>query len=521
MNLRPLLLPMLSFAAGAAALVAYWFGGGEDSSLAKPDSDHANLFQRVAAGGPSSGSPAASSPTPGSLSAGTLAFAGLLARPTLDDVFKATGIDRPLRVALFLQTATSDEIAALMERSKKEWVYDTSLTDQVWLRWCEIDREAAFKANAGGNAVWWAWAKLDPQAAVAAAVASGQPNTLQEVIRSIGQGDQDAAIQLLSDHPGADTGLVWEGILNGIGKTDRGAAAALALEKNVKLEEHVSDWVAREPDAAMAWARSVEDPVQRRRVIDIALKELITADPRAALADIDGLPAGRSRTERTAEAIAALSRTDPAAAQVAARALQNPADRQRALSDLADTLAARNPAAALGILKDLSWTSQLEWSYESGNGRSSNGNSSMSEHNSIRQLMQNSPEATIKLLSDLPPDRNAPVSQAVRQWTGHQPEAASRWVQSLPTGENKDRAITGLTEWLVGNGNPEPDYEAALAWGAAASTPGKQMITMQNALSSWRYRDWKSARAAVDRLSVTPEQREQLLRNFGNPPENR
>ena len=518
MNLRLLLFPVLSFAAGAAALVCYRLGSGESvrGSALPGQSASAARALGEAPGGVRTWSAAGGA----SDSTETLGFAGLRNRPTLDDLFNATGMDRPLRIAIFLQTASSADLALLTARARKEWTYDTSLTDQIWLRWVEIDREAAFKADGTATAVWWAWAKLDPQAAVAAAAAAS-PRNLEEVIRSIGQGDQDAAIQLIAQFPAADTPLVWEGILNGMGKTDRGAAAALALEKNVKLDEHVGDWVAREPDAAMAWARGLEDPVQRRRVMDLAVKELISSDPRAAMDELERLPAGRSRTERTAEAIAALARTDPAAARAAAGALPNPADRQRALSDLTETLAARDPAAALTILKELSWAIPVGWTYKSSKVSSSGGVSDGQDYQlqSIRQLMQSAPEATANLLAALPSERKAPVFQAVRQWAGHQPEAASRWIQAMPAGESKDTAISALNHWLTQD-SPEPDFAAALAWGAAVSSPEQQFIFMQNTLSNWRNQDWKAARAAVDRLTLTPGQREQVLLNFGGSPQN-
>ena len=517
MKPRPLLLPVLSFATGVAALVCYRLGvHGPDREPSKVNQAPAGLRDGKAAGDRDH-QPQAGTSSSFSTGGESLAFARLRNQPTLDDIFKAAGIERPLRIGIFLQTATSDEIAALVTRGKKEWTYDTSLTDQIWLRWVEIDREAAFKADSG-TAVWWAWAKLDPQAALAGAAAN--PRHLEEVIRSIGQGDQDAAIRLLSEHPAADTPLVWEGILNGISKTDRGAAAALALEKNVKLDEYVGKWVAWEPEAALTWARGLEDPVQRRRVMDLAVQELITADPRAAMAELKRLPAGRSRTERTAEAIAALSRTDPAAARTAAQALTNPGDRQRALSDLTETLAARDPKAALGILKGLSWAREKPgWTYESANRQSSGELSRGPAHQSIRQLMQVAPEATANALTALPPERNAPVDQAVRNWVAHQPEAASRWIRAMPAGSSKDTAINGLAGWLISE-NPEPDYEAALAWGATATSKEVQFSIMQSTFSFWKDRDWKAARAAVDRLAFTPEQRGQLLQEFNTSQEN-
>jgi hypothetical protein len=516
-NFRPILLPLVSFATGAGVLALYRAGFGEPGARSGPGGSASAAYQEGRVPGGLKSIPSAGH---SDVSPEVLALAGLSGRPTLDDVFEATGIDRPLRIAIFLQSATSDEIAGLMARAKKEWTYDISLTDQIWLRWVEVDRAAAFKADANGTAVWWAWAKQAPRDALAAAVAAtADPRRLEEVIRSIGQGDQDAAIQLLSEYPAADTSLVWEGILTGTGKTDRGTAAALALEKGIKVDEHVGYWAAREPDAALAWARSLEDPAQRRRAMDAVVKELITANPRAALDELGALPAGRSRTDRTAEALAALSRTDPAAARSAAGALPNPADRQRALSALTETLAVRDPAAALVILKDLSWAGPAGWSYQSPNGNSSGSLSGGTDHNSIRQLMQSAPEATINTLVSLPSERKAPVRQAVQQWAAHQPEAASRWIQGMPASTTKDTAISGLTQWLT-HESPEPDYEAALAWGAAASTLEQQFNEMQNTISAWRNQDWKAARAAVDRLPITPEQREQILQNLGNSPQN-
>ncbi len=515
MKLHPLLLPVLSFVAGAAVFACSrlgssgWGGGGADEAPTE-------FSKAQASGGRMARSSAGASSTPLSASAEILTFTGLTASPTLDDIFNANGLDRTLRMAVYLQTASSADLEAVIARCREEQIYDLSLTDQVWMRWVEIDRDAAFKSDAGGTAVWWAWAKLDPKAAVAAA-AQAKPANLQEVIRSIGQGDHSAAIQLLSEYPAADTPLVWEGILNGLSKTDRGAAAALALEKNLKLDVYVGGWVAREPEQAMAWVRGLEDPIQHRRVLDLAVKELIASDPAAGLREIATLPAGRSRTERTAEAIAALSRSDPAAARAAADALPNPADRQRARIDLAETLAARDPAAALSIVVGLSWSapsSLLSWTYEGEHGRS-NGSTSSSAADSqgIRQLMQTSPEATASALAALPPERKAPLNQAIQQWAGQQPEAASQWVNGQPAGPVKDEAIQGLTVWLT-QLSPEPDYEAALAWSAAASTPDQQYSIIQSALWRWKEQDWKAARAAVDRLPLAPEKREQLLQSF-------
>ncbi len=510
---RPLLLPVGSFVAGAAVLAA--FRMGMDGVPADPDRDSAVLsaLLRTAPDRPPGGVavPGGSDIGGGSI----LAFTGLSAPPTLDDIFNAHGMDRTLRMAVFLRTASSADMEKVIAQCRERKIRDKDLTDLVWLRWVDIDREAAFKADPGGNALWWAWGKLDPAAAVAAA-AEAKPENLQEVIRSIGQSDHSAAIQLLSEYPAADTSLVWEGILNGLGKTDQGAAAALAMERNLKPDEYIGEWVASEPERAMEWARGLEDPVQHRRALDFAVKALTHSDPAAALRESSAMPAGRARTERQAEVIAALARTDPAAAREVAEGLENPSERRIALSHLAETLATRDSAAALAIMKGFSWKDPpgtLTWTYEDVRGRSTGGTSTETDQSAVRLLMETAPEAMANLLAGLPADRQAPLGTAVGHWVGREPEAASRWLNGQAAGPEKDEAIEALTDWLVRT-SPEPDFDAALAWAAAVSTSELQFSKTLQTLEVWRGKDWKAARDAVDRLPLTPEQRETILKDF-------
>ena len=100
----------------------------------------------------------------------------------------------------------------------------------------------------------------------------------------------------------------------------------------------------------------------------------------------------------------------------------------------------------------------------------------------------------------------------VLRWANLQPEAASGWVKDLPDGTVKDRAINGLTDWLV-HVNPEPDYAAALSWAARAS-PDLRYGMYRRTLAAWNREDPAAARAAVASLPVSSQEITRLRELF-------
>ena len=82
-------------------------------------------------------------------SQGFLEKLGIPARPSLEEVFAAAGVDRNLRMTVFIQNANSAELAEALARADEEGAGHSSLTDQIWLRWAELDPAAAVASSHG------------------------------------------------------------------------------------------------------------------------------------------------------------------------------------------------------------------------------------------------------------------------------------------------------------------------------------------------------------------------------------
>ena len=447
--------------------------------------------------------------------------------PAMEEVFAATGLDRMLLMARFIQTASTAELQAVIDRAAEQDVQEMTFSDQAWLRWVELDLEGALKHQKSGTA-WWAFAKMDPEAAMARALQTNR-SMLGAVLHSIGQSDPALARKLLAEHPEIDERYVLHGILDGLKKSDPGAATALAMEKGRHyLEEQFKNWIMRDREQALAWMRSLTKPADRRSMEDLALTQLISADPAAGLLEARQLPTGKRQADHTVEAITALSIRDPAAARAAAEAIPAPYARQHALASLAVSLASTDSAAAAQIVASLDWkllanSYSSQWSYKSTESNDSSGASSAgpTSEGILTRLMSAAPGATADALairavaagsSNGPFLIPGPLSSAVQKWANVEPEAASTWLKSQPPGPARDQGIEGLTTWLI-SGTADRDYPAALAWAGAASAE-HQFSLYGKTISSWKNKDPEAAAAALEALPMPQADRERLRRYF-------
>lgn len=436
----------------------------------------------------------------------------------MNEVFNATGLDRMLLMARFIQNATPAELEEAVSRCDRENIRESTFADQLWLRWVEVDRAGALR-HQPRESVWWALAKLDPDDALREAAKSGA-KALTSVIFSIAQGDPARARQLLAEHPEVDAGWVGNGMMDGLMDTDPPAAMALAMRQGgIFADRKFRDWLNRDRDQATDWMRSLTNPAQRRRMEDTVAAELVESDPAEALKAARELPAGLRQFNHSLEAIAALARQDPAAAEAAVEAIPDPASKQRALAAMAGTLVSTDPAAAVALLSKFDWYGlatfkQSSWSWNPKEGGGSSGYSGADPTEELmRRFMSAAPEATVSALAALPLSAGFPISEAVGMWAGQQPEAASSWLKELPAGPTKDEAIGGLNQWLL-NESPDPDYAASLAWSGAAS-PGIRESMMRYTLSERKNHDPKAAAAAVATLPVPEERKAELLKQLG------
>ena len=436
---------------------------------------------------------------------------GLSAPPTLDDVLAAQGIDRNLRMALFIQTASSAELAHALRRCAKEELWHPALTDPIWVRWTELDPLAAIASKENSGQAWWAWAITDPKAALAAA--AGKTPDLQKVIRTIGEIDPAWARRLLAEHPEADGPSVWDRITEKLSLSDPAAAANLAVEKGASLQGLLAHWAGRQPEAAFAWVHALQEGPVKRKAAEIAIRELSRTNPAAGLAATAKLPAGQTRDALNTTAVLALSSSDLTAARNVAQALPAGLGREQALGCLAEKIAGSQPHKALEVLTQISWKEIVSgegfrWDYYVGEGIGrgtgfdrDNKEPLLSAKGALGKLLEHDAAGTVAALAAQPPEREAPLAEAIKHWAGTEPEAASAWLRDQPAGEVSDRGIDGLVNVLLDPKNN--DFDAALIWAGNASPAGREKL-LRKTLNRYSQTDQAAAAAKAAELGIGP-----------------
>ena len=493
-------LPVIAFAAGTSVAVSW-----------NTHEDAATVVPAVAAR-PAASVVSANSPTPAP-AAGKVADMALTARPSVDDLFEAVGLDRVVLMGRFLQTATSAELQQIFARNREQGGQEVVFMGLAALRWIELDPDAALKIPTPST-VWWAFAKLNPEAAFAAAQ-DRDDATIQQVLYSIAQYDAPLVRRLLGDHPDMETKYLWEGITAQMLGSAPQEALGLALEKGIPLTDLADYWAEADPVAALAYAVEIEKPAARSEFLAGAFARLTSAEPAAAFREAGKLPPGPVRSHYLTNALAALSRENPDAARAAIQSLAPGPDREVALTSLAAALSDRDEASAVALLATIRWDGIRGPAPARGssNTLTDTGYSpARAVVPAIQQLMTVAPLATANTLAALPPGSGIPLAPASQRWAALQPEAASAWVKQQNPGPARDEAIRGLNEWLT-HVSPEPDFEAALTW-AAAATPERRFSLYRQAIADWKREDRSAALAAAAKLPLQENDRARLLQFF-------
>jgi hypothetical protein len=488
-----LFLPALAFASGTAATM-FWPAGEVPVAVALPPVEPVK-------------SVALQVPGPGSVGA-----MALLASPTVDDLFKAVGLDRVVLMGRFIRTATSADLEQIFIRNRALGGGEVVFMGLAALKWIEIDREAALKFKPD-HSVWWAFSKLDPNAAFAAAQDVDEA-TVQQVLNSIAQGNPTLVLRLLKENPQFESKYLWEGVLGALTEEQPAEAVRLALEKGLPLNKLAAYWALDDIPGAMACAARMEDPAARASFIEGVLSSLTAADPAVAFQEAAKLPEGPARSRHITASLAALARENPAAARPLIERLPAGTEREVALVSLAAALSDRDEDAAVTLLSTIRWDgiSGYQSLKEPAAGEAEAYSPARAVVPAIQQLMTVAPLATANTLAALPPDPDIPLAPAIQRWAALQPEAASSWVKSQPEGPIKNEAIRGLNDWLT-KFSPEPDFEAAVSW-AAAATPDYRDQLYRSIITTWKREDRPAALAAAAKLPLSASQRAIFLQLF-------
>ncbi|MFT4641578.1 MAG: hypothetical protein ACI8T1_004920 [Verrucomicrobiales bacterium] len=301
-----------------------------------------------------------------------------------------------------------------------------------------------------------------------------------------GQEDPDAAFASLGNLSAKRNGSQANAILAGLATTD--------------------------PNGAVAWLTNPDNNVQHQPWMGYSLASTLSAewsrqDPDAALAWAATLEPGDLQTGAYSGIINHLLESDPERAASIAMDVESE-DRPKLLGQIAETWAEQTPEAAVD------WASTLE-------GRDRR--VAMSE--AMAGWAQAAPESAANYVNSLPAEERANHVGAVARswaeqapaeaalwlgaqpegegkadamghvmwnWTSQSPEAASAWLAEQPQGESFDRGVTGLAKAAT---HAFDDPEAGVTWSSTIQNEELRANMTGHTLGQWMQQDPAAARA--------------------------
>jgi hypothetical protein len=198
-------------------------------------------------------------------------------------------------------------------------------------------------------------------------------------------------------------------------------------------QEVLRGWAREEPHAALAWASQMPPGQNRDKALGAAIEGISFSDPSAAAIALTNLPAGDERAEAATTVAFRLAGTDPRAAL----GLLGDVDssmRGGVLAGAAMTLASKSVPDALAWAKTLpdpqQWRTALIGIA-----------SEAAKLNPSQAVSLVTAQSDPALAGDL-------AKTVVENWAQEDEPAASAWVSSLPAGELRQRAWSGLESYL-------------------------------------------------------------------------
>ncbi len=328
------------------------------------------------------------------------------------------------------------------------------------------------------------WGRQDPEAALAWAEALEgleARHATERILDQWAETDPASAADYVAQlHPTEQT-LDWvHHVSRRWAEQDQSASVAWATARKHPairaraLRGAVEAWVRNDPEAAGAFASTLELPHQRRAVIEEIGHRWAEQNYFDALSWARNLT-GEDRSNATRAILHRLADYSPDLAashyMELADSLPNPNGREEARRDIARDLASR--WAATVPEEAANWAVKLP------------------ERGEIRR------EA---------------VREVAHRWLRLDSLAASEWITGLPQGEVRDAAAGVVVEHIV-----QTDLESAFAWATSIGNRDRQTHLMHHVLDRWKDSDPDAARSAFTSAQLEPHQREHLNRIFESP----
>ena len=428
------------------------------------------------------------------------------------------------RLALWLIDVGEPDIAAFWKsystRKKRDW----EINQLVFIHWTRLNPQSAMAAAVGTDAeflLWRAWAGHDPGAALHAASGAGQ-SALRSVAYGIGQFQADWLRLHFDELPEAAREDAFSGLTSGGG-------GGKPLEKLNFLKGHrrgfdssaFKDLVAQDPWAAYDWLR--ENPSMLTSndggdsgAMEILVKDLGASQPETLRRLAEQAPSGESKRRMEAELFKNLLEADPEAALAQAKATKAPVIAAGRLAAAGLTLVQKDPEQALEIARNLFAVCPNPWDtgarIEYAGGASSWGGAPPDVGSFFDALIAKTPA---ELLEMVPPGKesgsHAPAfSQLASKWAGRDLVSYTQWVN-----QQSDPAVRNPAAEVVANQLMQDEhFSEALEW---VATLGKSKDWhQQNFYNRWKRSNPVEAGQWLESSNL-PEERKQPLRQSGKP----
>jgi hypothetical protein len=437
---------------------------------------------------------------------------------SVEAILAATGFEQAERLGRFLVSATTADLERLLlglraSHGRVEW----TLGDAIFLRWMKVDTAGglafAKKENFSIHA-WYGWGKTHPEAALKAALGESHPWPGTIVMRAIAQGDPLRARALLEQYPQFRDSMSMDGLASGMMQVDPAAGATLSVAWKDPLGDFdlVSGWARREPDAALAWARSLPDLVKRAEAMGMVLDQWAAVRPEMVGPTIEALPDGRIKSQLYAAHAHRLATTDPEAARAWVEAAPSPLAKRDATLELARGLAASHPAAALQVLRGLDGSPGQELSamptlLRPDGERIRRGDALPGILSEISAV---APAESMAFVASVTDDelQQRLMGPAFGTWLHRDSLAASEWLTHQPDGAIRQAATERLVQHL--SRGVTPDFEAAAQWALTLPRDTGVSPVVSQMLREWSHHDHDAAQSFLQGPECPPEIRAAL-----------
>jgi hypothetical protein len=292
-----------------------------------------------------------------------------------------------------------------------------------------------------------AWAARDPQHAAEAVLKSGAGYGAQEALKQVGlawgKSDPAGALRFAATlDPQSRSKLGAEVMRTWAGNDLKSAAAFTAAQTDLAFRAAlapglVETWGKSDPAGALAWSQENLKGAARTEAISGLIKVAAKANLTTASELVSSMEPGAAQNSACASIFEAWF-------------AKGAGERDAAFDWLASL---PDPAARTAALERVQW----DWMWRDPDGvRSflSGPHGKIASQNMINQVARNqvskNPEAALKWVDTLPAERASEARRSVLEsWLQIRPEGAADYVRGLPSGPERDTAIRTVSQNLI------------------------------------------------------------------------